>query len=70
MENRDRDKMSRSEQPTDAGKVNRETSKKQSHSDLEYGEKIGRSENVENEPTRRDEGRSRGMTGSNSRSEH
>lgn len=70
MEKRDRDKMSRNEQPTDAGKVNRETSEKQSNSDLEYGEKIGRSENIENDSSRRDEGPSRTMTGSSSRSEH
>jgi hypothetical protein len=68
MENRDRDKMSRSEQPTDAGKVNRETSKKESNSNVEYGENIGRSENVENDSTRRDEGQSRGL--SSNRSEH
>jgi hypothetical protein len=75
MENRDRDKMSRNQQPTDAGKVNRDTSQNESDSDLEFGEKIGRSENPESEPSRRDENRGSGMTGramtgSNSGREH
>lgn len=70
MEKRDKDKMNRNQQPTDAGKVNRETSQKQSDSDLEFGESIGRSERPESEPSRRDQNRSRGMTGMNSRSEH
>ena len=70
MENRDRDKMSKRDQPTEAGKVNRETSERQSDSDLEFGEKIGRSEDPDR--TSRDENSTRGriMTGRNSESNH
>ncbi|HEV7919315.1 MAG TPA: hypothetical protein VGR02_00845 [Thermoanaerobaculia bacterium] len=61
MENRDRDKMSRSTTPTEAGEVNRKTSqdlgRTQSGSNAEFGENIGRSENWENEPgSRKDSG--------------
>ena len=70
MENRDRDKMSKRDQPTEAGNVNRETSERQSNSDLEFGEKIGRSEKLEDRSGRRDESRGRTMTGRSSESEH
>lgn len=56
MENRDRDKMSKNTSSTDAGDVNRNTSikdKKQSDSSADFGEKIGRSESIGNEPSRR-----------------
>ncbi|HEU4523015.1 MAG TPA: hypothetical protein VFT12_13485 [Thermoanaerobaculia bacterium] len=58
MENRDRDKLSRnSNSPTDAGSVNRDTSSeignRKDESTSEFGQKIGRSENL-NEPNRRD----------------
>lgn len=49
MENRDRDKMSRSEGPTPAGDVNRETSERkgtEKDSSAEFGQKIGRSEDL------------------------
>lgn len=69
MENRDRDKLSKSEKPTEAGDVNRETSRRESNSDLEFGEKIGRSENPENEPSRNGN-QGNVMTGASSRSEH
>ena len=54
MENRDRDKVSRSEEPTEAGDVNRETSERASRKDTsaEFGQKIGRSENPDMEPRR------------------
>lgn len=57
MENRDRDKMSQSDDATDAGDVNRSTSEKKgrvsSDSDADFGQNIGRSENLEDEPSRR-----------------
>jgi hypothetical protein len=57
MENRDRDKVSRSTTPTQAGDVNRKTSqdlgRTQSGSNAEFGENIGRSENLTNEPSSR-----------------
>ena len=57
MENRDKDKMTRNREPTEAEKekLNRDTSKNQSPSNVEFGEKIGRSEILEiqeNEPSR------------------
>lgn len=57
MENRDRDKMSKNTSSTPAGDVNRNTSsnigKQQSDSSADFGQNIGRSENLENEPSRR-----------------
>lgn len=51
MENRDRDKVSRNDKSTDAGEINREVAsrrgKEESGSDIEFGEKIGESENLE-----------------------
>lgn len=59
MENRDRDKVSRNTGSTPAGNVNRDTSSRQGNlnddSTAEFGQNIGRSENLE-EPNRRDEG--------------
>ena len=56
MENRDRDQMSRNNQSTSAGNVNRNTSsqigKEKSDSTAEFGQKVGRSENL-NEPNSR-----------------
>ena len=53
MENRDRDKLNKN---TD--------SSKQSGSDVEFGQKIGRSENVENEPSRKSDSSQEGWQGS------
>lgn len=57
MENRDRDKMSKNINPTPAGDLNRNTSsqegQKKNDSNADFGQKIGRSENMENEPSRR-----------------
>lgn len=57
MENRDRDKMSKNTTSTPAGDVNRNTSsqqgQKKSDSSADFGQKIGQSENLGNEPTRR-----------------
>ena len=58
MENRDRDKLSKSTGSTSAGNINKGTSQnvdssKQRDSDVEFGQKIGRSESVENEPSRK-----------------
>src|SRR2546421_4416057 len=56
MENRDRDKMSRNTKSTSAGDVNRNTSsqigKNKSDSSADFGQNIGRSENL-NEPSSR-----------------
>src|SRR4051812_5414659 len=50
MEKRERDKLSRSTTPTDAGDVNRETSsnlgQKKNHTSVEFGEKIGSAESA------------------------
>jgi hypothetical protein len=59
MENRDRDKLSRnSTSSTDAGNVNRDTSQRKGNlnddSTAEFGQNIGRSENL-NEPNQRGE---------------
>ena len=57
MENRDRDNMSNRDSSTEAGDVNRNTSQKkgrvESDSNADFGQNIGRSENLENEPSRR-----------------
>jgi hypothetical protein len=56
MENRERDKMSRNTESTSAGDVNRNTSsqigKNKSDSSADFGQNIGRSENL-NEPSSR-----------------
>jgi hypothetical protein len=56
MENRERDKMSKSTESTSAGDVNRNTSsqigKNKSDSSADFGQNIGRSENL-NEPNSR-----------------
>jgi len=56
MENRERDKMSRNTESTSAGDVNRNTSsqigKNKSDSSADFGQNIGRSENL-NEPNSR-----------------
>lgn len=72
MENRDRDKVSRNTGSTSAGDVNRETSRRQGNlnddSTSEFGQNIGRSENL-NEPNRRGEGiGDEGMKGDRGRS--
>ena len=73
MENRDRDKVSRNNwSSTDAGKVNRETSKDignlNDDSSSEFGQNIGRSENLD-EPDTRNKGivDESGMSGSSGR---
>jgi hypothetical protein len=57
MENKDRDKLSRSTTPTSAGNVNRSTSERmgqeKSGSSAEFGQKIGRSEDPQHEPSGR-----------------
>ena len=56
MENRERDKVSRNTQSTSSGDVNRNTSsrigKEKSDSSADFGQNIGRSENL-NEPSSR-----------------
>jgi hypothetical protein len=51
MENRERDRVSQRTEPTEAGKLNRETSEKQGREQnsgtAEFGQSIGRSENLE-----------------------
>lgn len=68
MENRDRDKLSQSDHPTAAGDVNRDTSaragQEKSDSSAEFGQKIGRAENLD-EPSDRT-----GSRGSDSGSRH
>ena len=74
MDNRNRDKMSKeSTSSTSAGNVNRDVSKKQgnisSDSESSFGQNIGRSENLGNEPSRRSgSSGSSGSTGSSSSS--
>ena len=47
MENRDRDKVSRSDRPTEAGDINRETeSRKDKSGPADFGGNIGRSEDL------------------------
>lgn len=72
MENRDKDKVSRNNESTSAGDVNRETSRRQGNlkddSTSEFGQKIGRSENL-NDPNRQGEGiGDEGMKGNRGRS--
>src|SRR4051795_13665960 len=65
MENRERDKMSKNTESTSAGDVNRNTSsqigKNKSDSSTDFGQNIGRSENL-NEPSSRT-GSSAGSSG-------
>ena len=49
MENRDRDKLSQSKRPTDAGNINRDTSERSgvdNDSSADFGQSIGRSEEL------------------------
>ena len=75
MDNRDRDKLSKSTGSTEAGDINRETSKRKgessSDSDASFGQNIGRSENWDQEPSRRsssDEGSSESVSSSDNSS--
>ena len=56
MENRDRDKLSRNSTSTPAGDINRETEQRRGNlnddSSAEFGQQIGRSENLD-EPNER-----------------
>ena len=55
MENRDRDKISKSTGSTSGSDVNRSTSSnigKKKDSSADFGKKIGRSEDIEREPSR------------------
>ena len=65
MENRDRDKVSKNTGSTSAGDINRNTSsqigKDKSDSSADFGQKVGRSENL-NEPSSRT-GNSSGSSG-------
>lgn len=65
MENRERDKMSRNTESSSAGNVNRNTSsqigKNKSDSSADFGQNIGRSENLK-EPNSRT-GKSSGSSG-------
>ena len=68
MENRDRDKVSRNNSSsTPGGDVNRETSSRignrNDDSSADFGQNIGRSENWENEPSRRSGSEDSGMQG-------
>jgi hypothetical protein len=59
MENRERDKVSRNNQSsTDAGKVNRDVESRRDNTDssADFGGNIGRSEELENEPSSRKRG--------------
>ena len=51
MENREKDKVSRNDGPTDAGDINRDAESRRGQekhdSDVEFGHKIGKSENLE-----------------------
>ena len=71
MENRDRDKLSRNSQSTEAGDINRDVSSRKGNleddSTSEFGQNIGRSENL-NEPNRREGIGSEGMRGNVGRS--
>jgi hypothetical protein len=67
MENRHRDKVSQSTEPTDAGDINREVASrrgKEEHiSDAEFGQNIGEAENLE--PKTGDRGNSSGRSEGN-----
>jgi len=57
VENRDRDKLNRNDDSSESSNVNRDSSRRSGNLDkdstVDFGEKIGRSENWENEPSRR-----------------
>ena len=58
MENRDRDKVSRNSGPTEAGDINRETSNregKEKDSSADFGQSIGRSEDLNSPEQSKDE---------------
>ena len=59
MENRDRDKISKSTGSTPSGDVNRSTSSsigQKSDSSVDFGKKVGRGENIESEQGSRQSG--------------
>jgi hypothetical protein len=71
MENRDRDKVSRRTKPTEAGEINREVSEREGRehdSSAEFGQKIGRSEEM-NSPERESSDRGRPLVDLSGRSE-
>jgi hypothetical protein len=74
METRDRDKLSKSTGSTPAGDVNRHTSSRsgqqKSGSSADFGQKVGRGENIESEQGNRRSGSigSGGMQGDSGRS--
>ncbi|MEA2329230.1 MAG: hypothetical protein QOE68_4189 [Thermoanaerobaculia bacterium] len=72
MENRERDKMSRNTESTSAGDVNRKTSsqigKNKSDSSADFGQNIGRSENLNEPNSRTGNSGSSGYESSSSRS--
>jgi hypothetical protein len=57
MENRERDRMSKRTSPTEAGDLNRDVEERKSRikgdSAVEFGKNVGRSEDLEHEPSRR-----------------
>lgn len=72
MENRDRDKLSRSSSSTSAGKVNGDVSSRRGEEenvDAEFGQKIGQSERHEPDSRKSESIGSSGMKGS-SNTEH
>lgn len=72
MENRERDRVSLRTTPTEAGEVNREVEERKGRekhgSDLEFGQKIGQAENLEdsNESPSRNSSGSMGSSGEGS----
>lgn len=67
MDNRNRDKMSKeSTGSTAAGEINRKVSQRDQNKDsnASFGKNIGRSENLENEPSRRSGSSDTGWSGS------
>ena len=70
MDNRDRDKVSKNTQPTSGGDVNRNTSsqigKNKSDSSVDFGQNIGRSENLNEPDSRRSNSGSSGYGSSSS----
>lgn len=63
MENRDRDKISKN-----TGSTSSNIGQKKSDSSAEFGQKVGRSEKIEHEPSRRSGGDSSGMQSDSGRS--
>src|SRR5689334_13473570 len=71
MENRDRDKMSKNTGSTPAGDVNRNTSSssgQKSDSSVDFGQKVGRGENIESDTRRSGSIGSSGMQSDSGRS--